>query len=81
MKTKRYRIGRQPHFTASGVLLGEGAIVEIPEDQQPAPGWDPVESTGKETKTKTKTKIDEEVEEVEVGGVVLKKGRAADRKL
>lgn len=78
MATKRYRIGRQPHFDANGVLRYEGDIVEIPEDQEPGPGWFPVEPDEKETKTK----VAEEIEEIEVGGVVLKKGgRAADRKL
>ena len=83
MATKRYRIGRQPHFDANGVLRYEGEIVEIPEDQEPAPGWFPVEPGEEETKTEideeTKTENDEEIE---VRGVVLRKGgRAADRKL
>lgn len=83
--TKRYRIGRQPHFDANGVLRYEGEIVEIPEDQEPAPGWFPVGPGEEETKTEiapeTKTKT-EDGEEIEVRGVVLRKGgRAADRKL
>lgn len=79
MKTKKYRIGRQPHFDANGVLRYEGEIVEIPEDQEPGAGWTPVEPDEKETKPTTKTDVDEEIE---VRGVVLKKGgRAADRKL
>lgn len=79
MATKMYRIGRQPHFDANGVLRYEGEIVEIPEDQEPGAGWTLVEPDEKETKPKTKTDVDEEIE---VRGVVLKKGgRAADRKL
>lgn len=79
MATKMYRIGRQPHFDANGVLRYEGEIVEIPEDQEPGAGWTPVEPDEKEAKPKTKTDVDEEIE---VRGVVLKKGgRAADRKL
>lgn len=82
MATKRYRIGRQPHFSASGVLLGEGAIVEIPEDQKPAPGWDPVDDEEAVEVTDPVTDDPKDDDEVEVGGVVLKKGgRAADRKL
>lgn len=83
MKTKKYRIGKQPHFTTANVLLVEGDIVEVPADQLPGPGWTEVPHKTKATETEEPQEPvapEDEGEDLEVGGVKLKK-RAADRRL
>lgn len=73
---KKYRIGKQPHFCASGYLMYEGDIIEIPADQKPGPGWIEVVEKVAEASAKD-SESDDEVKTVEV--VVKKGGRAADK--